>query len=112
VNEASDLGPVNKGAQGVQRLYRLNPVMLGWDGDAHEYVVVSAVQTILGPETYVFAADESGVITKWTELDGSYRGGLSHEEALRNAGYEVVTETKRLRVRGKTIAEVELWKPE
>ena len=77
----------------TQRLYRLDPPINGndWDGDAKgpfEYVVVSAVMaTFSGPETYIFPADAEGNITDFGELDGSYRGGMSHEKALRDAGY-------------------------
>lgn len=57
-----------------------------------EYVVVSASNVpFSGPETYIFAADEDGKIVRWTELDGSFRGELDHEKALRGAGYEVVS---------------------
>lgn len=55
-----------------------------------EYVIVSAANVYFsGPETYIFPADEEGKIVDWGELEGSYKGGPSHERALRNAGYEV-----------------------
>lgn len=55
-----------------------------------EYVVVSAVfASFAGPETYIFPADKNGEVVDWCELDGSYKGGLNHEKALANAGYEV-----------------------
>ena len=41
-------------------------------------------------ETYIFPADEDGNVLDWGELEGSYRGGMDHEEALHNAGYEIV----------------------
>ena len=88
---ATDLGPVNKQARGDQRLYRVDPPMTNYNGDDFAYVVVSAVNaTYSGPETYIFGANETGDIIDWGELDGSFRGDLDHEEALRNAGYEVV----------------------
>lgn len=78
---------------GEMRLFRLDPPM----GDEYidegpiEYVVVSAtIAMFSGPETYIFPANEEGEITSWGELNGSYRGGLSHEAALANAGYTVV----------------------
>lgn len=85
---------------GTANLYRLNPPLTlrdrdrDRDGDGPvtaEYVVVSATVVPFGggPETYIFAADAAGEITSWLEMDGSYRGGLDHEEALRGAGYEV-----------------------
>lgn len=88
---------VNPRAQGDQRLYHCTPPMPGWepwgkDGQQQhwDYVVVSAANVpFSGPETYIFGADSSGEIVDWTELDGSFKGGLDHEQALRNAGYEV-----------------------
>lgn len=51
------------------------------------YVVVSATSAMLsGPETYIFPADEDGNVLDWSELTGSYRGGLDHAEALRRMG--------------------------
>jgi len=74
------------GWQGDARLYRCEPPLKG-----NAYVVVSAVDaTFSGPETYVFAADVDGNVNDYRELDGSFRGGLDHAEALRGAGYEVV----------------------
>lgn len=90
---AHDLGPVNPNSQGRQRLYRLEPPLAGYEfyeDQPHEYVVASAV-TVLGyPETYLFPADATGEVTSWGELPGSLKGTLSHEEAINEAGYEVV----------------------
>lgn len=73
------------GATGVAHLYLLDPPLA-----SGEYVRVSAtVVPFSGAETYIFPADESGQVIDWGELDGSYRGGLDHAEALRGAGYEV-----------------------
>lgn len=67
-----------------QRFYRLDPPLQG-----HKYVLVSAVEALFtGPETYIFPADKRGEVTDWGELEGSYRGGLDHHEALMNVGYE------------------------
>lgn len=90
------IGPVNPEANGDQKLYRLTPPMPGWEPwsddekQAHwDYVVVSAVNAMFsGPETYIFGADSAGEILDWSELDGSFKGALDHEQALRNAGYE------------------------
>ena len=82
------------GTRGNQKLYKLDPPMTvtDWDDEntieVHEYVVVSATYAF-GPETYIFPADENGEVTSYSELDGSYQGGLNHEQALNNAGYEV-----------------------
>ena len=49
---------------------------------AVRYVVVSAVNTYSGPETYVFPADEHGNVLDWGELPGSFQGDLNHDVAL------------------------------
>jgi hypothetical protein len=83
------------GWRGEARLYRLDPPIVDrdWDdnpSDEYEYVIVSAaVADYSGPETYIFPATEDGEAIDMGELPGSYRGGLSHAEALDNAGYEV-----------------------
>lgn len=83
---AKDLGRVNSTANGLQRLYKLNPPL-----ETHKFVVVSAVYAAYtGPETYIFPADEYGNVTSWIELDGSFRGDMDHETALKNAGYDLV----------------------
>lgn len=87
------------GYTGDAALYKLNPPLelRDWADNKTaetEYVIVSATFAMFsGPETYIFpAADEtSEKPSDWGELDGSYRGGLDHEEALRGAGYEVVS---------------------
>lgn len=54
------------------------------------FVIVSAtIAPFSGSETYIFPATKEGEVISWGELDGSYRGGLSHEEALMGAGYKV-----------------------
>lgn len=99
---ATCLGQRNHDSRGRQLLYKLDPPLewMGWGEDEEdqpqstEYVIVSAVDAPLsGPETYIFAADAEGNITDWGELEGSYRGGFDHEQALAGAGYEVVTGT-------------------
>lgn len=82
--------PVNRrvrGMAGDARLYRLNEPLNGY-----QYVVVSAVDERPAHrlhETYIFGADHTGKVIDWGELEGSYKGGTDHEEALRGAGYEV-----------------------
>lgn len=94
-----------KDGRGLGRVYRLNPPVPIHDwSEEHdrsectgkspcrttEYVWVSAADVpFSGPETYIFPSTDTGEVTDWGELDGSYRGGLDHEEALRGAGYEV-----------------------
>ena len=78
----------NSGAQ--QHLYRLSPP-LEYEGNSHEYVIVSAILSpFSGPETYIFPSNEQGEVTSWGELPGSTRGILNHKKALRNMGYKVV----------------------
>lgn len=78
-------------SRGEARLYRLSVPL---EGAAH--VIVSAVTVPYGggPETYIFPATPEGDVRHWGELEGSYRGGLDHERALRNAGYEVAHQTE------------------
>jgi len=74
------------GFSGSAKLYRLNPPF-----EKHRYVVASATVALFsGPETYLFGSDARGKIKDWGELPGSYRGGLSEDTAIRNAGYEVI----------------------
>lgn len=82
---------------GDARLFKLSePIPWDYDWETNQnkssasFVVVSAtIAMYSGPETYIFPADEEGEIISWSELDGSYRGGLDHAQALRGAGYEV-----------------------
>lgn len=76
-----------KNMRGNARIYGLNPPM---DNKWH-YVLVSAVEVdFSGPETYIFPCTVSGKILSWTELRGSFQGGLDHTRALKNAGYRIV----------------------
>ena len=64
-----------------------------WDDDeppiGHtKYVVTSAANVVFsGSETYIFPCTEQGKVLDWGELDGSYKGGLDHEQAIENAGW-------------------------
>lgn len=87
MNTATLIADKLKGFAGHARLYRLTPA-LEVNGKLHDLVVVSAtIIPTTGIETYIFPADSSGRVTDWEELPGSTSGTLSHEEALRNAGY-------------------------
>lgn len=86
------------GYVGRMNLYRLDPPFKYYDGTAGgetstSYVLVSAayVGYLCRNETYIFPADGPDAIepSDWLELPGSLNGVLSHEEALRAAGYEV-----------------------
>jgi hypothetical protein len=94
-----NLGNPGRAAHFVeQRLYQLDPPMRAesWGDEpprSYKYVVVSAADLtsyFSGPETYIFGSDSTGGIDSFSELDGSFQGALDHEQALQNAGYEVV----------------------
>jgi hypothetical protein len=86
------------GFTGKVKLYDVNPPVEYHKAGEYDkplytwFVVVSAViAPYTGAETYIFPADAEGQVIDWGELNGSYRGGLSHETALKNAGYEVTS---------------------
>lgn len=73
--------------------YRLSePHGKDWDEDFKPVfdVVVSTASVFGHVETYIFPADETGRVTHWGEMTGSIKGTDSHEEVLREAGYEIV----------------------
>jgi hypothetical protein len=79
-----DIEPMNDRVD-RQTLYEMTPPLEG-----NRFVVVSAAHVpYSGPETYIFPADEDGEVTTFRELDGSYKGGLSHKKALEDAGYVI-----------------------
>lgn len=63
------------GFSGTAKLWRV-------DGGEHCFVITSAAITYSGPETYVFPANESGDVTDWGELEGSFRGDPDHDRAI------------------------------
>ncbi len=80
---------------GDARLYKCDPPMVIHgrydepDGET-EYVIASATIAFdTGPETYLFPANSDGEVTGWSELEGSYKGGMNHGKALGGAGYTV-----------------------
>ena len=79
-----------KEAKGRACLYKLSEPLVGY-----EYVVVSAARdhrdnynNMIG-ETFIFGSDQTGKIKSFLELPGSYRGGLDHQKALNDAGYDI-----------------------
>ncbi len=100
-------GVTNQTGVSDQRIFMVDPPLEG-----HEFVCVSAagmheINDILKtqipsmylpqmePETYIFPCTPEGNVTSWGELEGSYRGGLSHAQALLNAGYEIVEDDQK-----------------
>lgn len=90
--------PQTRGGAVSKRHYRLIPPLLHEDHYPREaevssvdYVVVSASNRASVPETYIFEADVRGEIVSWSELPGSFRGGLDHDAALRRAGYTPIS---------------------
>jgi len=97
------------GWHGDARLYHVRPPIRFGRGQAQEtdHVVVSCIDVVMpagggepgrvyaveadpnGLETFLFAADQRGVVLDWDELPGSFRGRLDAAEALRGAGYEI-----------------------
>ena len=70
---------------GHAALYRMEPPL-----DGREFVIASAANALYsGPETYLFPADADGRVIDWNEIEGSYRGGLSHAKAFASVGYSV-----------------------
>jgi hypothetical protein len=65
------------------RLYALSEPLEG-----HKHIVVSAADApYTGPETFIFGCDERGNAVDFGELEGSFRGALDHDKALKYAGY-------------------------
>jgi hypothetical protein len=95
-----------KHSMGHAALYKLEPPLkhtkYDYSGETEtESIVdiplvrVSAVHLHFGGiETYIFAANESGDVTDWGELEGSRKGTLSHAVVLDNIGYTIVSEAQ------------------
>lgn len=89
------------GWKGRVALYRLSPPLrqVRYDEEneakSYEYVFVSAVTVLDEPETYIFPAEgpAAEMPVNSREMRGSYRGGLSHIEALKRAGYAIERES-------------------
>ena len=93
MNKIATLVKPLDGYKGKAALYKLSePLASSWgleQDKKYEHVVVSSVVTYSGPETLIFGADESGDVYSFLELHGSSRGHMDHEQALRDAGYEI-----------------------
>jgi len=79
------------GFSGSAKLFSVDPPIKDYDGEtSFSHVVVSAtIAMYSGAKTYIFGANADGRVIDWGELPGSYRGGLSHTDALEGAGYAV-----------------------
>jgi len=93
-----------------QRVFMMDPPHQG-----HEFVMVSARNfdefnarfqsgatsylsfDSMSDETYIFGCDSKGEVVSWRELEGSYKGGMSHAQALANAGYTIVSSVEELK---------------
>ena len=64
-------------------LYRLDPPCCNI-----EYVVVSAVCNSLVHETMIFAANEDGEVTDWSDL-ACVRDSTDHARCLKELGYSI-----------------------
>ena len=74
------------------RLYHLSQPYKG-----HDYVIASSVIAMFtGPETYLFAAHEDGEPKGFSELPGSYRGGMCHERLFENIGYKIEKKAEKV----------------
>ena len=60
-----------------------------WKTEDNKFLITSKVKNEYVHETYIFSAGANGEITDWSELNGSSRGEVSHQEVLERAGYEV-----------------------
>jgi len=81
-----------------QKLWKVSPpAKYGYDYETGEYgrgqsdYVVTSKQNVIysGWETYIFPANSAGQIINFIELEGSQKGYVSHETALKDAGYEI-----------------------
>lgn len=82
----------NEDKGGSVKLFKVKPPAEYSDGEKTNFLMVSAIPCAFDtgrPETYIFPANKKGEVVSWGELDGSYRGGMNHEKALRDAGYEI-----------------------
>lgn len=67
---------------GDAALYELGVPIKG-----HKHVVVSAVRLPNRSETFIFPANERGVVIDWFPLPGSIIDVYDHRMALEDAGY-------------------------
>lgn len=79
-------------SRGDARLYHLDPPMVVEEGDPTCWVIVAAIRYRDGQElTDVFPANAEGEVTRWLPQEGSLHDRFDHDDALKVAGYEVVS---------------------
>ena len=80
-----------EGFTGEAWLYKVNPAMKFNDTEKTNFVVSSAaIATFSGPETLIFPANKKGKIIHWGELNGSGRGFLNCDKAIKRAKYKII----------------------
>ena len=60
--------------------------------EGYKYVIVSVVDSSIkwiSKEARIYPANEDGELTLWEEIGETSKGVLTHEQALKNAGYDV-----------------------
>lgn len=83
--------------RGLAHLFELSELVpYGWDEDSDrpttKFVIASSISNEWGSEVYIFPADAAGKITDWGEMEGSFKGAGSPQDAIENAGWVVVNE--------------------
>ena len=74
-----------RNGEGEGRIYECDP-----PHESHRFVWVSAVVVAFsGSETFIFGCNKKGDVQDWSELEGSFKGGLDIPKALSNAGYQI-----------------------
>lgn len=81
-----------EGWSGKANLYKVSPPMKwGWEKDKKtKYVVVSGIDGMFATETYIFPAKFNGETKSMTEMNGSFKGEVSHVRAFENVGYKLI----------------------
>jgi hypothetical protein len=93
---ATRIKDVSENLRGKGYLYLLSEPLTSQDEqdkpvEVFEHIIGSAVIVpMCGPETYLFPATPAGTILDLAELNGSFRGGLNTDKAMKNAGYEIL----------------------
>lgn len=85
---------------GEARLYAVDPPVsfprFCDEGEQQKtnFIIVSAFYRRRGANgsgTYIFAANASGEVLDWAELEGSQRNIVNHSKVLKDAGYKLIS---------------------